>query len=499
MARTTGVIHTDRRTPKPAESVKFISLKSKIDRTSPPALVSKVRRTISRRGMIASGEMILVACSGGADSTALLHVLHELRTDLSLRLAVAHFDHGLRTASGRDARFVHELAAGLDLPFYLEKRDVRAFARKRGLNLEEAARLLRYNFLRRTAAEIGARKIATGHTLDDQAETVLMRILRGSGPRGLSGIAPVFEGTIIRPLIDVRRKDVEAFLRARGHSHREDASNRDRAFLRNDVRHRLVPYLERNFEPTIVEKLGRMAEVLAAEDRTLNAQVRGIMPSLVKGKGAKAQLNAEALSTLPAGLSRRCVRAFIEIQKGDLLRISFDDAENVRNLAEGKIAVLPGGIRLMREGSWILRTTSRFSRKRIPAVFRYSWDGDSSLMVVETKTVFSAELIQGGRIIKPPIDDSRQAFLNADRLAFPLLVRSRRDGDRYRPIGAPGRQKINELFRARGIPPSERGFKAVFESGGEIIWVEGLPVADDFKVTAAAKKILNIEKREDEA
>jgi tRNA(Ile)-lysidine synthase len=474
--------------------------KTNTRRTPPtPALVSKVRRTLIRRGMISSGEMILVACSGGADSTALLHVLHELRTDLSLCLAVAHFDHGLRAASVRDARFVHELAATLELPFYLEKQDVRAAARKRGLNLEEAGRFLRYEFLRRTAAEIGARKIATGHTLDDQAETVLMRILRGSGPRGLSGIAPVFEGTIIRPLIDVRRKDIEDFLGARGLSHREDETNRDRAFLRNDVRLRLVPYLERNFEPAIVEKLGRLAEVLAAEDRTLNAQVRRIMPGLVKGKGPKAQLNAEALSLLPVGLARRCVRAFIEIQKGDLLCVSFDDVENVRNLAEGKIAVLPGGIRMMREASWILRIATRAPRKRISAGFRYSWDADFPLTIVETKTVFTAALIPGGLVIKKPIDDSQQAFLNAERLAFPLVVRSRREGDCYRPIGAPGRQKINEMFRARGIPVSERDRRAVFEAGGEIIWAEGLPVADDFKVTAAAKKILNIEKREDEA
>lgn len=465
-------------------------------RTSAPSpFVARVRRTLVRRVMIASGDSVLVACSGGADSTALLYALDELRADFSLGLAVAHFDHGLRTASGRDAAFVHEQAAALGLPFYYERRDVRAAARARGGNLEEAGRRLRYEFLRRTAAETGARKIATGHTLDDQAETVLMRILRGSGPRGLSAIAPVYEGTIIRPLIDVRRRDVEAFLRTRRLSHREDETNRDRAFLRNDVRRRLLPYLERNYERDIAAKLGRMAEILAAEDRTLEAQVRGFLPGLVSGHGTKARLDVEALARIPTGLARRCVRAFIDIQKGDLLRVSFDDVENVLHLGEGKIAVLPGGLRLIREGKEIARIPSGERRKKRPTGFRYAWDGESPLTIPETAAVFSLELAPGGRIVDRPIDDSRQVFLNADCIALPLVVRSRREGDRYRPIGAPGRQKINEMFRARGVRESERAGKAVFESGGEIVWVEGLPVAEDFKVTAAAKKILYIEKR----
>ncbi|MCX6566996.1 MAG: tRNA lysidine(34) synthetase TilS [Candidatus Aminicenantes bacterium] len=460
------------------------------------ALVSQVRRTIVRHGMIKPGDMVLVACSGGADSTALLHVLNELREGLSLSLAVAHFDHGLRAASGRDARFVHELAAGLSLPFYLEKRDVRDAARRRRLNLEEAGRFLRYDFLRRIAAEIGALKIATGHTLDDQAETVLMRLLRGSGPRGLGGIAPVMDDTVIRPLIEVRRKEIAAFLRARTIVHREDETNRDRTYLRNDVRHRLIPYLEKNFEPAIVEKLGRLAEVLAGEDRTLEAHVRRILPGLVIGEGVKARLNADALVLLPVGLSRRCVRAFIEIQKGDLLRVSFADIENVRNLSEGKIAVLPGGIRMTREGFWIGRETALSPRKRAVKRFQYRWDGDVPLEVAETGTVFSARLVPNGLVSERPFDDTRRAWLDADRLVFPLVVRSGRDGDRYRPLGAPGRQKTNELFRARGVPPAGRGRRPVFESGGEIVWVEGLPVADLFKIGPATRRLFLIEKTE---
>jgi len=458
--------------------------------------VSKIRRTILRRGMVRPGETILVACSGGADSTALLHALNDLRAGLSLHLAVAHFDHGLRAASARDARFVHESAAGLNLPFYLEKRDVRSVARRRRLNLEEAGRLLRYEFLNRTAASIGAAKIATGHTLDDQAETVLMRMLRGSGPRGLGGIAPIHDGTIIRPLIEVRRKDVMKFLHARGLAHTEDETNRDRAYLRNAVRHRLLPYLEKYFEPAIAEKLGRTAEVLAGEDLALDAHIRRIMPGLVAGKGPTARLNADALALLPAGLSRRCVRAFVETHKGDLLRVSFDDVENVRNLSRGKIAVLPGSLRLTREGFWIRRAPARAARKKTANNFQYRWEGGAPLAIAETGTTYSARIVPGGLVLNPPFDDARRVWLDADRLVFPLIVRSPREGDRYRPLGAPGRQKINELMRARRIPPPLRKLRPVFESEGVIVWVEGLPVADAFQVGPATRRLFLIEKGE---
>jgi tRNA(Ile)-lysidine synthase len=463
-----------------------------------PALVSKVRRTIARRGMIKPGETILVACSGGADSTALLYTLHEIRGDCDCRLAVAHFDHSLRAASGRDAVFVHGLAADLELPFYLEKQDVRAGARARGLNLEEAARLLRYDFLRRTAASIGAGKIATGHTLDDQAETVLMRLLRGSGPRGLSGIAPVIEDTIIRPLIDARRSEIETYLRIRGIAHLEDETNQDRRYRRNDIRHRLLPYIKKYFEPAIVEKLGRLADVLIEEDRALDVQVQTILPRLIEGAGLRARLNAAGAAKLPAGLARRGVRAFVELHKGDLRRISFEDIENIRRLAEGKTCVLPGGIRLSREGDWIRRSTATSGMpvgKKVPRGFRRRWDGAAPIRINSSGAVFSGRIARKGPALKFRFDDTRRVYLDADRLVFPLVVRSRREGDRYHPLGAPGRKKLTDLFREKGIPVGERGRRAVFVSGGEIAWVEGLPAAESFKIGSSTRRVFVIEKK----
>ncbi len=204
-------------------------------------LLDKVRKTIERHGLAGTGDKILIACSGGADSTALLEVLLRLRDALSLRLALAHFNHLLRRTAGDDEEFAAEQARRHGLPFYLGREDIRAYAAEAGLNLEEAGRERRYEFLRTAAARVGANRIATGHTMTDQAETVILRILRGTGPTGLGGISPSVDGLIIRPLLDVEREEIEAFLRAEGIRWREDESNRDRRFLRNRVRLDLIP------------------------------------------------------------------------------------------------------------------------------------------------------------------------------------------------------------------------------------------------------------------
>ena len=233
-------------------------------------LLSNVRKSTVRHGLLEKGDKVLVACSGGADSTALLLALLELSGEYDLRIAVAHFNHRLRRASDQDERFVIRLARKLGLSVYVKREDIRAWAKKHGQNIEEAGRERRYRFLRDTASRVGARKIATGHTLTDQAETVLMRLLRGTGPRGLEGIAPCVDNLIIRPLIDVERREVEAYLRSSETPHREDESNRNLGYLRNRVRRRLIPYLEKSFEP---------------EDRSAPGEIGGDQPRGREGLG----------------------------------------------------------------------------------------------------------------------------------------------------------------------------------------------------------------------
>ena len=456
---------------------------------------AKVRRTIAERRMARPGETVLVACSGGADSVALLHLLRALAEEIGFSLAVAHFHHGLRPNADLDAAFVRDLAKRSGLPFVFGRRDVRAYAARRRLNLEEAGRILRYEFLKKAAVRTGAVRIATGHTLDDQAETVLIRLFRGSGPRGLAGIAPAGEEGIIRPLLGVRRREIEAYLRREKNSFRTDETNRDRRFLRNRIRHKLIPFLEKNFEPAIVPKLGLLAEILREEDDYLEAVARKDGARLISKGGPRPRLNAALLARFHPALARRVVRIFIVALRGDLRRISFEDVERLRRLREGQAAVLPGGLVLIRDGGWIFQRAEGSKKSRPAAEFSRRWDGRGTLLLPETGGRFSGRIIQMAKSKNPAFDDSRRCSSDADRLKFPLLVRNRRDGDRYRPFGAPGRKKLKELFREQGVPISERGRRAVFVSDDAIVWVEGLPVAEAFKVGPETRRIFLIEKK----
>jgi len=452
-------------------------------------LLSNVRKSTVRHSLLKKGDKVLVACSGGADSTALLLALLELSGEYDLRIAVAHFNHRLRRASDQDERFVIQLARKLGLPVYVKREDIRAWALKHGQNIEEAGRERRYKFLKDTAGRVGARKIATGHTLSDQAETVLMRLLRGTGPRGLEGIAPCVDNLIIRPLIDVERREVEAYLRSNETPHREDESNRNLGYLRNRVRRRLIPYLEKSFEPKIVRHLGTLAEICREEEKVW-AGLCGAEEerSIIRRKGT-VFLDARRLSALPPGSGRRLVRAFLAAVKGDLRRFTFRDIEAVRLLAEQKEAALPGNLFLSRERGLI-----SVKEKTKPAPrFELKWDGRKKLTIPALGLSFVGR-IKKGKTKLPSYDDGRRALVDAGKIDFPLLVRNCRDGDRYRPLGSPGRKKLMEAMRSKGIPAGERDRLPVFLTEGKIIWAPGLPVAEDFKITPATTRIYMIEK-----
>ena len=453
-------------------------------------IYAKLKRTVARHKMIVPEDTVLVAFSGGADSTALLHLLLELRREIAFGLALAHFNHRLRAAADADERFARDVARSLRLPIIAGRRDVKAFAWRRGLNVEEAARILRYEFLGRAAARAGATKIATGHTLNDQAETFLMRLLRGSGPRGLAGIYPVHEGKIVRPLIEISRKEVEAFCRRKRLTFRTDETNLDKRYLRNKIRRQLVPYLERHYEPGLMVKFGRLASIFQEDERVLEGMIRAKTDRLIVRRDRGLALDARRLARLPRGLARRAVRAFIEEIAGDLRRISFQDVEAVLDLGEGKELTLPKKLHLQREAGLIQVKTESSS----PTPYAILWDGRGALPVPGAALTFSSERIRKRDVAALPFDDQTRCFCDAGKLRFPLLVRNRKDGDLYRPMGAPGKKKLKEILRAKRIPLSDRDTLPVFCSDGKIVWVPGLPVADDFKVSQDTKNIFAIHK-----
>lgn len=317
-------------------------------------LAAQVRGTIRTYGMLAGGERVVVAVSGGPDSTALLSVLGALREELHLDLHVAHLNHGLRSDASLDAAAAARMAGLLRCPYHEATEDVAAAAERTGRSIEEAGREARYGFLAGVARRIQAPVIATGHTRDDQAETVLMRLLRGSGPRGLAGIPPVrpFDGLrVIRPLIDAVRADIVAYLARQRLEAREDSSNRDLTMLRNRVRLVLLPILE-GYNPDVRRALARLAEVMRDDADALDALSAPEVDAVLHGTHASVRISPEAFERLPVALQRRALREAIRRVRGNATQIAFVHIEEARlgvlGGRAGAVWEAPGGVRIFR-------------------------------------------------------------------------------------------------------------------------------------------------------
>jgi tRNA(Ile)-lysidine synthase len=450
------------------------------------------RETVRRHAMVSPGDRVLAACSGGPDSVALVALLLKLREQMPLEVIVAHFNHRLRPEAAADEAFVRDLARSLVLPLVCGAKDVRREAGRKRLNLEEAARGLRYEFLREAARKRGATRIATGHTMNDQAETVLMRLFRGTGLTGLAGIEPVSGPAgcpIVRPLLGLKRGDIEAFLRAEGLESRADASNLDRRLLRNRVRLGLLPEIERSYGPRVVEHLATLASLAREEDELLDGFVRELADEFITRRAGETALDVKTLALLPPALARRVVREFIRELKGDLRAVSFKDIETVLGLREGGRTTVKKGLALRREGGRLLRDRP----ERAPRAFERRWDGRGTIAVAGA--AFRGTRLDRDSGLSLHGDDRRRVLLDLEKLRLPLLIRGRRPGDLYRPLGAPGRKKLTEALRARGIARGDRDRSPLFLSRGEIVWVPGLPVAEKFKVGPSTKTVLLVEKK----
>ena len=469
----------------------------------------QVRRTIERYDMLRPGDRVLVAVSGGSDSTALLSVLHRLAPELKLDLHVAHLDHGWRgREAARDAEFVRRMAVRLGLPVTVGHLGSRLWEERPGRqsSREARARDVRQRFLIETAREIGAHKVALGHTRNDQAESFLLRLLRGSGARGLAGTYPVVDGFIIRPLIDVGRADLVAYLREKHLSYRVDATNRDLSLTRNRVRRKLLPLLEREFNPAIVETLAHTAELLRDEDGFLGGLAEAKYREIVSRRGDGVVLRARTLQELPVPVRRRILRLALSEARGDLRRIALQHVEQSLSLLDrprrrGHVS-LPNGTAVDLQGDQVriarmpeagppaagTALRDEFPREAlcpVPGQVALPGFGLTLRATVVPRETLADNLKSAGR---------DRAFLDADLLPGPLLIRPRRPGDRFVPLGAPGSRKVKSFLIDRKIPVDERGRIPLVLSGDRIAWVVDHEIDDRFKVTDATRRILVLEK-----
>ncbi len=324
--------------------------------------LDKIKSTIKKHNMLQKHDRILAGVSGGPDSITLLHVLNSLKKEYSLNIVIAHLDHKFRgEESAADRKFCEGLAKKYNLEIMWEEIDVPGIAKEKGISPEEAARLARYDFFKRAAKEKNIDKIAVGHTRDDQAETVLMRIIRGAGMKGLGGISPVKEmmgNKIIRPLIEVSRKDVEDFIAEACLRFKKDSSNEKTIFTRNKIRLELIPLLEKDFNPNIKEVLSNMAENLQVENEFLSRYAKRKFKSVSKIKQEEIFIDLKKFKKLPEAVRKRVLRASLEELKGDLRRLTYQHWKEMEELIDSRpvnsIVDLPAGISITKDRANII-------------------------------------------------------------------------------------------------------------------------------------------------
>lgn len=515
-------------------------------------MLERVLKAISRYNMLGDtlndmdnpGGRVIAAVSGGADSVCLVHVLRELigQDGSGARLVgIAHFNHKLRgEASDEDERFVEALAAELGLPFYRDEARVAGGAGDSALaggagdsachldasgNLEQNARRARREFFSRLIQQGAGDRIALGHTRDDQAETVLFRLLRGSGLAGLAGIHPVTTShhrdqattrdrvstrggipplVLIRPLIDVTRREVEEYLRGRGVAWREDQSNRDLKFARNRIRHHLLPQLAREWNPRIGEALAQLADLAFEEESWWSANLQNASAGETADDKIVCPTNAcptptsatefrvDWLNGLPRAVARRVIRRAIAKAKGDLRGIEFGHVESILNGLGAGLTQPRGGV----PGVGVLvsfgflriapLTSSRVSidpvTVNIPGTYATS-EGEIRL-----------EIARPGSIPRPGIHEPAEsacANLKAE-LASPIILRGWRPGDHYRPVGKSRDQKLKEMFQSARIPSWRRRTWPILESGGKILWAREFGAAEEFSANGRRGPVLRV-------
>ena len=456
-------------------------------------LLARIKNTIEKFHFLNRGDRVIVAVSGGPDSTALLLLLNGLKRDYNLKLFVAHLDHKLRPASHtkKDYEYVKALSRRIGVPLISESADVSSYAKKSGLSIEEAARDKRYEFLLRAAKDTGAKKIAMGHTLDDQAETVLMRLIRGSGLGGLRGIPPMRplgDTVIIRPLIKTWRREVEAYLKGMGVKARQDATNLMPKFLRNRIRHELIGLLEK-YNPNIKEVLARSAQNFSYDYEIISDIIDREFERCVKARIDSVAVNLSRLKGKPAGIRRGILRKAIEISKGDLRGIDYSHIEDMEGLIKiDKGAVdLPGKIRAVKARG-ILTFGKIRHEPAVPKVYmRIPVEG--SVRIPELKISFETKFARLGAKTKKP---RTIEYIDFGKIKGSLHLRTWEKGDRFRPLGMLKEKKLQDFFVDQKVPRSERRKVPLLVSGNNIIWVCGLRISDDVKITGTTKKILKI-------
>lgn len=453
-------------------------------------------RTIRKYEMVRKGDSIMIALSGGPDSVSLFDLLYRIRADWKLNLHLVHVNHSLRgDASERDQMFAEKFARDLKMPISIKKLDVEKFAQEHRLSVEEAGRECRLQFFREEGQRLGISKVALGHHKDDQAETVLFRILRGTGLRGLGGMKPVSDWhglTLIRPLIELGKHDLENYIRDRKLIYCVDASNEQTHFMRNRIRHQLIPYLERHYNPRIKSSLVHLAETVAQDLAFIEEIAVKNYPKIVKKRrDSLITLKKKKFVVLADALRYRILQKAIRELDPDseLTFFHWDEVRKALERGADKFELhAPSEVSIAFERKEIVlkKLVAEKSEQ-----YQYELSLGGKVKVPELGLEFVTEAFDN-RIYKQDRQDKTCGIFDLDRISFPVVIRNRREGDVFQPLGLPFPKKLKDFLISRKVASYDKNRNPLFVSGSDIFWVFGVEIGEKFKVTHRTRRFLKI-------
>lgn len=452
---------------------------------------SKILNTIKKYRLIKKNDNILLGVSGGPDSMALFYVLKDIKKQIGFNLYVAHINHGVRGgAADKDQRHVENICSKYNIPIFSKKVNMDEYGKKHGLSSEEAGRIIRYKFFRKILRQIGGGKISVAHNRNDQAETVIMRFIRGSGVDGLMGMDYINDD-IIRPMLNITRAEIESYCEDNNIPTRLDKTNLETIYGRNKVRLELIPYIRENFNNGIIDTLWRMSHIMRDDGEFLNEYSKNSYNEVLYNESHnKILLYNRKILKLHKSIKSRIIRYAISKIKGNTKNIEQKHMEAILTLSSNNTT----GKSLDISGDLIVKLSYDFliiQKKSIKEdiSFNYRVDINNNNYIEELDAIIKGE-IKDINNISLNTNDRFIKYFDYDKIKDGIIIRTREPGDRFIPLGMNGTKKVKDFFIDKKISKEQRGQIPIVVSGGKIIWIVGYRISEEFKLTNNTKKVL---------
>ncbi|WP_053955564.1 tRNA lysidine(34) synthetase TilS [Inediibacterium massiliense] len=455
-------------------------------------MLKKFLKTIQEHKMIQRGDGIVIGVSGGPDSICLLHLLCKIQKEYDLKLYVVHLNHQFRgDAADQDAAYVEKICKKLNIPAFIYTRNVEEYSKDRGITFEEGGREIRYDLFEEVLKKTKSKKIAVAQNMDDQAETVLMRLMRGSGLEGLCAISYVRDEKIIRPILDISRYEIEDYCEKNNLHPRIDHTNLETIYTRNRIRLEFIPYIQKYFNPNIKETLSRTANVLREDKNFIEDYQKDVYDIIVKRRDKEICIDKILLKRQHRAIQKRILRQAIWEMVGNLKDIQMKHIQSIINLVEknnlGNKIDLPRGLWVRIEEEYLIFSIEKKEIEKYD--FEYNINIGEILYLQETSSEIFSHIMDRKDLKQISKEDHVKLF-DYDKIRGNLVIRNRKDGDRFFPLGMKGSKKLKDFFIDEKIPKQKRDEIPLICDEKEIMWIVGYRVSEKYKIDQDTKKIL---------